>query len=309
MKYPFLLLLFVFGLLNSIAHSQEIYSKAYGNPQNPPIIFIHGGPRGNATLFEGTTADLIANKGFYVIVYDRRGEGRSIDSSATITFAEAIDDLDHLMEKYKTNKTTIIGHSFGGIVATLYASARSEKVERLVLVDALFSQQETYDHILQSITKLARAKKDTASLSRISLISSLDRRSADYRKLCYDLASTYGYFKMPHPTPESKQLELHYQNSEYGRTNIRNDKAPLLFYKNERQVNIDTKQILSDIQKKNVKIFGIYGGQDQIFSNKQLADIRQLIGEKRFDLIDNCSHYPFVDQQQRFIYDIEKFML
>ena len=184
--------------LNSMAHSQKIYSKAYGNPQNPSIIFIHGGPRGNATLFEGTTAGVIANKGFYVIVYDRWGEGRSIDSSATITFTEAINDLDHLIEKYKIKKTAIIGHSFGGIVATLYASARSEKVERLILVDALFSQQETYDHILKSITKLARAKEDTASLSRISVISSLDRRSADYRKLCYDLASTYGYFMIDH---------------------------------------------------------------------------------------------------------------
>ncbi len=146
------------------------------------------------------------------------------------------------MENYKIEKTSIIGHSFGGIVATLYASARSEKVERLILVDALFSQQETYDHILRSITKLARAKEDTASLRSISLISSLDRRSADYHKLCYDLASTYGYFNMPYPTSESKQLEMHYQNSEYGRTNIRNDKAPLLFYKNERQVNIDIKK-------------------------------------------------------------------
>ncbi|MCX2429598.1 alpha/beta fold hydrolase [Pedobacter sp. GR22-10] len=308
MRYPFLLL-FVFSLLNSLAQCQEIYSKAYGNPKNPSIIFIHGGPRGNATLFEGTTAGLIAKKGYYVIVYDRRGEGRSIDSSAAITFTEAINDLDQLMEKYKIEKTSIIGHSFGGIVATLYASARSEKVERLILVDALFSQQETYDHILRSITKLARAKEDTASLRSISLISSLDRRSADYRKLCYDLASTYGYFNMPYPTSESKQLELHYQNSEYGRTNIRNDKAPLLFYKNERQVNIDIKKKLIGIQKTKVKLFGIYGRQDQIFSRKQLADIRQLIGDKRFDLIDNCSHYPFVDQQQRFIDDIKKFMM
>jgi proline iminopeptidase len=309
MKRPFLLLLFVFLLLNSLAHSQKIYSKTYGNAHNPPIIYIHGGPRGNATLFEGTTAALIAKKGFYVIVYDRRGEGRSIDSSATITFAEAINDLDHVLEKYKIKKTAIIGHSFGGIVAALYTSARPEKVGRLILVDALFSQQETYDHILKSITKLALAKKDTASLSRISLINSLDRRSADYRKLCYDLASTYGYFRMPYPTPQSKQLELHYQNSEFGRTNIRNDQASLLFYKNERQVNIDTKQILKSIQKMNVKLFGIYGGQDQIFSSKQLDDIRQLIGNKRFDLIDNCSHYPFVDQQQRFVYDIVKFMM
>lgn len=308
MKYLFLLLFICLVLLNSMAHSQEIYSRAYGNPQSPPIVFIHGGPRGNSTLFEGTTADLLAQKGFYVIVYDRRGEGRSIDSSATITFTEAFNDLDRLMEKYKIKKSAIIGHSFGGIVATLYTSARPQKVERLILVDALFSQQETYDHILKSITKLALVKKDTTSLRRIFFISSLDYKSADYRKMCYDLASTYGYFQMPHPTSESKHLELHYQNSEYGKTNIRNDKAPLLFYKNERKVNIDTKQILKDIQNMNVKLFGIYGKQDQIFSNKQLRDIQQLIGNKRFDLIENCSHYPFVDQQKRFVNDIEKFM-
>ncbi|WP_316797137.1 hypothetical protein [Pedobacter agri] len=58
-----------------------------------------------------------------------------------------------------------------------------------------------------------------------------------------------------------------------------------------------------------VKLFGTYGRQDQIFSSKQLADIQQLICYKRFDLIDNCSHYPFVDQQQGFIDDIKKFMM
>lgn len=308
MTYPFLSLLFVLLSLSSLSQAQEMYSKAYGNSRNPPMIYIHGGPRGNSTLFEGTTATLLAKKGFYVIVYDRRGEGRSPDALATVTFTEATHDLDRILEKYKIKKIAIMGHSFGGIVATLYTAARPEKVERLILVDALFSQQETYDHILKSITKLALAKKDTASLSRISFLNSLDPSTADYRRLCYDLASAYGYFRMPHPTPESEQLELNYRNSEYGRTNIRNDQAPVLFYKNETRVNIDTKQILKDIQKKQVKLFGIYGKQDRIFSNQQLDDIQHLIGNKCFDLIDNCSHYPFVDQQELFINDVVKFM-
>lgn len=41
---------------NTLVQAQEIYSKAYGNPKDPAIPYIHGGPRGNATLFEGRTA-------------------------------------------------------------------------------------------------------------------------------------------------------------------------------------------------------------------------------------------------------------
>ncbi|RZK39793.1 MAG: alpha/beta hydrolase [Pedobacter sp.] len=307
MKFPFLLILF-FLINNTFAKSQELYSKAYGNPKNPAIIYVHGGPRGNATLFEGTTASSLAKKGFYVIAYDRRGEGRSFDSLATFTFNEAINDLDKVLDKFHIKKATIIGHSFGGIVATLYTSLRSEKVERLILVGALFSQQETYNHILSSTKKLALAKHDEVGITQISLIKTLDRKSAEYRKLCYEIASRYKYFSMPRPTAESTKLQLEYQNSEFSRTNIRNDKAPLLFYKNERLVNIDTKKTLKKIQDNKVKLFGIYGKEDQIFSSKQIADIQNLIGVKNFELIDNCSHYPFVDQQEIFIRAILRFM-
>lgn len=87
------LLLIVSLVLFSIPiFAQNIYSKAYGNSKNPAIIFIHGGPSGNSNLFEGTTAKILASKGFYVIVYDRRGEGRSKDENAVMTFDESFND-------------------------------------------------------------------------------------------------------------------------------------------------------------------------------------------------------------------------
>lgn len=308
MNYRFCTLLLYFFLLKNFVYAQQIYSQDYGNPKDPAIIFVHGGPRGNATLFEGTTAALLAEKGFYVIAYDRRGEGRSQHTAATMTFTEAIADLDKLIEKYKLKKVSIIGHSFGGLVSTLYTHVRPQKVERLILVGALFSQQETYDHILKSTAKLAAEKGNTLSLQMISVIEKLDRKSADYRKKCYEVANDYGYFDMPTPTPESQQLRLSYQNSEFGKNNIRNDQAPLLFYKNEKNVNINTKPLLKDIQKMKVKLFGIYGKDDGIFSSEQISDLIQIIGNKHFDLIENCSHYPFVDQQKLFINDLVKFM-
>lgn len=107
MKKALLLFCSILSFIINAQTNQTIYSKSYGQSENPAILFIHGGPRGNSTLFEGTTAQKLAEKGFYVIVYDRRGEGRSIDSTATFTFQEAINDLI-LFIKSTTSKKQLL---------------------------------------------------------------------------------------------------------------------------------------------------------------------------------------------------------
>lgn len=296
-------------LLTSICVDAQttIYSKTYGESNNPAIIFIHGGPRGNSTLFEGTTADKLAEKGFYVIVYDRRGEGRSVDTTAIFTYQEAINDLTNLYKKYKLGNANIIAHSFGGLVGTLYAEQNPEKVNSLILTGALFSQQETYNHILETSKKFYLEKKDSLMVSKILETEKLPKNSAEYRKVCYEIASKRDYFKMPLPTPKANQLREDYEKSDFGKNNIRNDNAPILFYKNERKNNIDTKPILKKLKKK-VTLFAVYGKQDQIFSEKQINDIESIVSKSNFKLIENCSHYLFVDQQDEFLNTIEKWL-
>lgn len=243
---------------------------------------------------------MLANKGFYVIVYDRRGEGRSIDTTAKFTFQEAIDDLNGLLKFYKIKKANIIAHSFGGLVGTLYAEQHPEKVISLILTGALFSQQETYDHILRTTAKIYEDKHDSLMVSKISRTENLEKNSAEYRKRCYEVASKCDYFKMPIPTAESKKLWTAYEMGDFNKVNIRNDRAPILFYENESRNNIDTKPILKKL-KSLVRLYAIYGREDKIFSAKQLNDMKSIVGGKNFSVIENCSHYPFVDQQKIFI--------
>lgn len=307
MKKIYLILFYILTSLTINAQINTIYSKSYGQSENPAIIFIHGGPRGNSTLFEGTTAEKLAEKGYYVIVYDRRGEGHSIDTTATFTFQEAIKDLNSLYQKYNIKRANIIAHSFGGLVGTLFTEQNPQKVNSLILTGALFSQQETYDHILETTKKNYLEQKDNLMLSKIAEIERLPKNSAEYRQQCYEVASKNNYFKMPFPTKEANQLREDYEKSEFGKNNIRNDNAPTLFYQNETQNNIDTKPVLKNL-KKQVKLFAIYGQQDQIFSQKQLNDMKRIVKKKNFKIIDNCSHYPFVDQQTEFINTIEKWI-
>lgn len=302
------LLLALILSISFFANSQNLYIETYGNEKNKTVIFIHGGPSGNSTLFEGTTAQKLADLGFYVIIYDRRGEGRSADPEAKFTYEEAFQDLNAIYTKYNLKKATLLAHSFGGLVATLYTEKYPQNVSNLIMVGALFSQQETYDHILNSVTKIATAKKDTTQLSKIKAIEKLSKNSAEYRKACFDLASENNYFKMPNPTEASKKLYSDYEVSDFFKTNIRNKNAPLLFYKNEKQNNIETRQSLNKIKKNGIPIYAIYGKEDGVFSSAQINSIKGIAGQNHFALLDNCSHYLFVDQQEQFLYNIKKWI-
>jgi len=302
------LALFFLLLTTFFVNGQILYSKAYGNIDCPTIIFIHGGPSGNSTLFEATTAQSLADKGFYVIVYDRRGEGRSIDSTATFTYQEAFNDLNKIYQTYKIEKANIIGHSFGGLLATLYSDKYPEKVKSLVLAGALFSQQDTYNHILKSVRQIYQIKNDSLMLKKVDKVEKLNRNSSEYRIGCFDLASKNVFFEMPNPTMKANNLRQEYETSEFYKTNIRNSKAPVLFYKNEALNNIDTKPVLKRLKNKGVKLFAIYGQQDAIFSTSQINDMTRIVRKSNFLSIDNCSHYLFVDQQEIFIETIEKWI-
>lgn len=298
--------LFCLLFFTILASSQTLYIKTYGNKKDTPIIFIHGGPSGNATLFEGSnTAKELSKKGFYVIVYDRRGEGRSIDPNATFTYNEVFQDINTIYKTYNLKKATLLAHSFGGLVATLYSEKYPEKINALILAGALFSQQKTYNHILDSVKKIYIQNNDLVMLNKVAHVETLDKNAAEYRKECFELAGKNNFFKIPNPTTESIALYHQYEISDFYKTNIRNKNAPLLFYKNEKQNNIDTKSILKKLKAKGLSIYAIYGNQDGIFSFSEIDALKNIVGKQNFIAIENCSHYLFVDQQKKFINSLQ----
>lgn len=293
-------------LFNNQARGQSIYSKSYGNKENPAVIYIHGGPGSNSTLFEATTAQKLADMELYVIAYDRRGEGRSADPNATFTFEEASNDLIDIYKKYNIAQASIFAHSFGGIVSAYFAERYPEKVKSIILVAALFSQQESYNHILDSAEKIYGKKNDTTMLEKIQETRQMLKNTAEYRASVYSF--TDGMFDMPEPTMESIELREIYKNSDFYKNNIRNWNAPAIFYQNEILNNVDTKAILKKLKTDGIKLFGIYGKQDRIFSRKQLNDLREITGRENFTLIDNSSHFLYVDQQRIFLKTFSKYM-
>lgn len=300
MKKIILLFVLLFSIYNGVA--QELYSKAFGNAKDTPVLFLHGGPGYNCAGFEISTAQELANNGFYVIVYDRRGEGRSTDVNAKFTFQETFDDINGIYKKYNLKKAHLIGHSFGGIVATLYTERYPEKVSTLELVSAPVSLQETFKTIIQSSRKIYTEKNDATNLNYIGMIEKMDPTSVEYYAYSFGHAMQNGFYS---PKKMSEEAKAIYSNSSketaFKYTSQMSREAPQGFLKNENYTSIDLTQTLQKLVSNKTKIYGLYGKDDGLYSPVQIVQLQKIIGNDNLIYFNDCSHNVFMDQQSLFI--------
>lgn len=286
---------------------QGLYIKTFGNPKSIPLIFLHGGPGYNCANFEGTTAAELANKGFFVIVYDRRGEGRSPDQQAKYTFKETFDDLNDIYKKYTIKKAVLIGHSFGGIVATLYASQFPENIRSIFLVGAPVSLQESYKNIIIRSKEIYRLKKDSVNNAYIDLLENMDSSSLEYSAYCLGHAMQNNFYSPKKSTEEKKNIYSKFSKDSLAKVATKMTyEAPQAFWKNEHYTTLDLSKTIEELLKKKTKIFGLYGKDDGLYSLQQAENLQKLLGKSNFEYIDNCSHNVFIDQQTIFISKLEE---
>lgn len=124
-------------------HGLSICYRQWG--ENPNVVILHGW-LDQCASWDSVCRDL-EKANFSTIAYDHRGHGLSghAPQSSHYHFPDYVSDLDSLHSKLFRNDvpTTIIGHSMGGTIATIYASLFPEKVERLVLIEGLGPRGES----------------------------------------------------------------------------------------------------------------------------------------------------------------------
>lgn len=111
-----------------------IVGDTFGNPEDKPVIFLHGG--GQTRHSWGDSAKILAENGYYALALDARGHG---DSSWSESGSYNIEDLGNdLKEVIKQigKRPAIVGASMGGLTC-LIAEGESENSisSAIVLVD------------------------------------------------------------------------------------------------------------------------------------------------------------------------------
>ncbi|MAV37151.1 MAG: prolyl aminopeptidase [Planctomycetaceae bacterium] len=98
----------------------------------PTLVLLHGGPGGDHSSFK-TSLNRLTDVA-QLVYLDHRGSGRSAAVDAeTCTLNENVEDLDALRAYLGLEKISILGSSYGGMVAQGYAIRYPDHVDRLIL--------------------------------------------------------------------------------------------------------------------------------------------------------------------------------
>ncbi len=120
----------------------KLYVKDWG--QGQPIVLIHGWPL-NADSWEYQSVKL-AEAGYRVIAYDRRGFGRSEQPFTSYNYDTLSDDLADVMSALDLKDAVIAGFSMGGGEVSRYMSRHGGKnVAKAMLISSVTPYMEKTD--------------------------------------------------------------------------------------------------------------------------------------------------------------------
>jgi non-heme chloroperoxidase len=129
-----------------------------------PVVLIHGWPLTSASW--ESQARVLAENGYRVIAYDRRGFGRSDWAATGYEYNTLASDLNDLMEALDLRGAALVGFSMGGgEVARYLANYGSRRISKAVLISAVTPYllktddnpeglpKKTFDDIVENLEK------------------------------------------------------------------------------------------------------------------------------------------------------------
>lgn len=273
--------------------STPLYWAKYGPVAADPLLVLHGGPGANHDYLLPQMLELADEH--QLVFYDQRGGGRSrTDDRTPITWRTHIEDLDQVIDELDTKPLAIVGYSWGGLLAMLYAieaaAGRTRFVpERLVLIDPA---PVTRGYRARFEAEFARRQTDPRILAlREQLVSSglRERDSAAYRQRVFEL-SVAAYFAEPAAARNLTPFRV-------------TGRVQESVWESLGDYDLTTPGQLDSV---SVPALVVHGRQDPIPLESSEAAARSL--RARLVVLEHSGHVPYVEQPDGLFRAIRNFL-
>ncbi|HEX9484828.1 MAG TPA: alpha/beta fold hydrolase [Gemmatimonadaceae bacterium] len=260
-----------------------LYWCEYGDADAPRILVVHGGPGASHEYLLPQMLELAREH--RVVLYDQRGGGRSRhdDDRGELGWLDQVRDLGHVALELDVTPLTIVGYSWGGLLALLYAiEAQRGRVTPmpagLALIDPAPATRAYRDQFEQEFSR--RQTAPAVQELRAALAASGLRESDPeaYRQRAFEL-SVAGYFADPRRAHDLTPFRVTGRVQQSIWTSLG---------------DYDIRAALGDVQ---VPTFVAHGRQDPIPLASSL-DVASALGTSCL-VLEDCGHVPYVEHPQR----------
>lgn len=295
---------------------EETRLRYFTEGSGRPVIVIHGGP-GIPTLKPWTGLDGI--DGYRFIYYQQRGCGYStrpfdrFESSNYYTnmtsligklgMEQQLADIERIRKILKVQKLILIGHSYGGYLAALYASEFPDRVEKMVLV---------------SPAGVLKLPADNKGMNVIRDYLSSDRKKEfdDWLKDYFDYGKIFEKDEKELARLNSKYFEFYIETSkrkgievpagavqEIEQTDIIGGWVVHAIYLSLGR-NYDHRPALKKIKADTLIVYG----QDEIYPVSINQEYKEWIPGSRLLMMKGAGHFSFDEKPDEFRRTVKDFL-
>ena len=255
------------------------------------LVLLHGGPGAHHDYLLPQMLELARQRD--VLLYDQRGGGKSkTDDRTPITWQTQVEDLAAVLGELHEGPLTLVGYSWGAMLAMLYALAAatgrvSPRPERLVLISPAPINRAWRAEFDAEFTR--RQTGEAVAAMRAELQSSgLRERDPDaFKQRSFEL-SVAGYFADPSRVHDLTPFRVtgRVQQSVW-----------------ESLGEFDLQEGLRQLQ---IPALVVHGRQDPIPLASAQACAAALGAEGVW--LDDCGHVPYVEQPAQLFAAVEDFL-
>jgi len=261
----------------------RVHYQKFGDPSKPPVILIHGY---TASVYVwNSVAPMLADAGFHVIAVDLLGFGYSEKPSwFDYSIQAQARMISRFMSRIGIGRAIIVGSSYGGAVALNLTLDYPERVEKLVLSDAVCND-EPKNH---PIIRLASIRGVGEVITPLLIDSKAFMR--------YRMQGTLA--KSNHHMITKERLQ-----------SIR---RPLHAVDAHRSVlatsrNWNANRLEQDAHLINQQTLIIWGEQDTVIPIKNGYKLHGEIMNSRFVVLKDCGHVPQEEKSEIFAELVSEF--
>lgn len=260
-----------------------IYYQTFG--EGKPVLIINGGPGLDSEGF-ATVAKAVAAEGFQAILFDQRGTGRSplptIDNS-TVSMDLMVADMENIRNKLKLKQWTILGHSFGGMLAAHYASQHPAQVEKLVFSSSGGLDLDFVDDIQPRINQQLSIKQQAEMAVYQLKQHGGDTSVATNEKRVNILALAY-------------VLDKSKAHLVAARLKVVNMQLNQLVFADMARLKFDHTQSFREFHQ---PVLVLQGDQD-IISIDTAKKTQSSFPNAQLEILKGCAHYGWLDQPEQY---------
>ncbi len=283
------------------------YRYARNDSDRPTIIVVHGGPGDNNSYLISCCADHLEAL-YNVVWFDQRGCGNS-DRRLTINEfnpSYGVQDICRLQKELSLDNVIIMGHSWGGMLAGMYASQYPKNVKALINVCGPGSFLDLQNILLERLVVISEdnsAQHDR--LKKILLMGYGSRRLLSLLQMAREKGLYYKDFDFTKKEMEAN-IRLAVQDGYYDEKTILESEESLFFACDYHSLTtFDIYKQLSCVTCPSLVIGGKYDG---VVSEDCIEKYHRAIPSSKMAIIQGAGHNPFQEAPEEFFRIINNFI-